>query len=192
MARKATPAVGPDRLNAARFVSQRLREAKVEVLPRHPIAHGNIRTRASAPMNSGTSDMGVQGKRHLESTGEANPVGRRRDIGQEALFVLMTRYAASNSKHASRKQAPGMAVEPDPGACARLQVRRDIFLEVGDDAPLRVIDDADDRNAGFRIIARPQREIGHKARDGRDEGCLRQIVLGKRELRFRDTPFRER
>jgi hypothetical protein len=40
------------------FALQRASEAKVEVPPRRGLAHGNMRTRASAPMNSGTSGIG--------------------------------------------------------------------------------------------------------------------------------------
>jgi hypothetical protein len=49
--------------------------------------------------------------------------------------------------------------------------------------------DADDRNAGFRVVAGPQCEIGHEAGDGRDEARARQIVLGERELRLGDARF---
>ena len=40
------------------FALQRVSEAKVEAPPRSGRVHGNIRTRASAPMNSGTSGLG--------------------------------------------------------------------------------------------------------------------------------------
>jgi hypothetical protein len=41
-----------------KFALQRLGEAKVEVMPGPGLDHGNMRTRASAPMNSGTSGAG--------------------------------------------------------------------------------------------------------------------------------------
>ena len=40
------------------FALQRVSEAKVEVPPRRWLVHGNMRTRASAPMNSGRSGRG--------------------------------------------------------------------------------------------------------------------------------------
>jgi hypothetical protein len=40
------------------FAAQRFGEAEVEVAPRRGRAHGNMRTRASVPMNSGTSGIG--------------------------------------------------------------------------------------------------------------------------------------
>ena len=98
------------------FALQRVSEAKVEV-PRAARArsrkHEDARVRPHEQRKVGPR---VERERHLQPARQANPVGRRRDIGQEALLVLMARYAASDPEHPRRKQAPGMAVEPDPGA----------------------------------------------------------------------------
>src|SRR5580700_4475445 len=123
----------------------------------------------------------VEEDRNLQPAPEADPVGRRRDIGQELARRLAARNGAADALHMTGAKMPGIAVEPYPDALTGRDRGGDVFLEIGDDAPLRLVDDTDDRLAGMRISARPQGQIIDKAGHRRGQPGTGEVVLCDRQ-----------
>src|SRR5947207_8168413 len=73
--------------------------------------------------------------RHRYAPLQADPIGGRRDVGQQHGRLRIAAEAARDAGDLGAAEMPGRAVEPHPGGAADLERADIVLLVVGDDAP---------------------------------------------------------